>query len=66
VQTDDGELRLTGAGRELRERARATRSSDLNELLSGWEPERQAEIQKIVDDLARSFASEIPVRTQTR
>jgi EmrB/QacA subfamily drug resistance transporter len=63
VQTDDGELRLTGAGREIRERARATRSSDLNELLSGWEPERQAEIQKMVDDLARSFASEIPVRT---
>jgi EmrB/QacA subfamily drug resistance transporter len=57
-----GEVRLAAAGMEVRERARATRSSDLNELLAGWEPERHAEIRRIVDELARSFASEVPKR----
>ena len=58
-----GEVRLAAAGMQLRERARATRSSDLNELLAGWEPERHAEIRRIVDELAHSFASEVPKRT---
>jgi DNA-binding MarR family transcriptional regulator len=57
-----GEVRLAPAGMEVRERARATRSSDLNELLAGWKPERHAEIRRIVDELARSFASEVPKR----
>jgi DNA-binding MarR family transcriptional regulator len=57
-----GEVRLTAAGTDVRERARAARSSDLNELLAGWEPERHAEIRRIVDELARSFASEVPRR----
>ena len=58
-----GDVRLAAAGTELRDRARATRSSDLDELLAGWEPERHAEIRRIVDELARSFASEVPERT---
>ena len=63
VLTDGGQLRLTTAGRDVRERAQTTRTSDLNELLSGWEPERHDEIRRLVDELAHSFASEIPVPT---
>ena len=62
VASEAGDVRLDAAGMELRDRARATRSSDLNELLAGWEPERHAEIRRIVDELARSFASEVPKR----
>jgi hypothetical protein len=32
----------------------------LNDLLSGWEPERHAEIRSIVDELAGSLATEFP------
>jgi hypothetical protein len=32
----------------------------LDELLSGWEPERHAEIRSMVDELARSLARDIP------
>ena len=63
VLTDGGQLRLTTAGRDVRERAQTTRTSDLNELLSGWEPERHDEIKRLVDELAHSYASEIPVPT---
>jgi EmrB/QacA subfamily drug resistance transporter len=60
VSTDNGRLRLTKAGSDVRERIHTTRCNDLNDLLSGWEPERQAEIQRMVDQLARSLANEIP------
>jgi hypothetical protein len=63
VLTDGGQLRLTTAGRDVRKRAQTTRTNDLNELLSGWEPERHAEIKRLVDELAHSYASEIPVPT---
>ena len=63
VLTDGGQLGLTTAGRDVRERAQTTRTSDLNELLSGWEPERHDEIKRLVDQLAHSYASEIPVPT---
>ena len=60
VRTEDSLLRLTEAGSDVRERIHAARCSDLNDLLSGWEPERHAEIRRIVDQLARSFANDIP------
>jgi EmrB/QacA subfamily drug resistance transporter len=60
VVADDGRLRLTDAGSEVRERVHAARCDGLNDLLAGWEPERHAEIRRMVDELARSFASEIP------
>ena len=62
VATQNGEFHLTTAGSDLRERIHSARCSDLNELLSGWEPERHAEIRSIVDHLARSLANEIPPR----
>ncbi len=60
VRTENGRLLLTETGSDVRERMHTARSSDLNDLLSGWEPERHAEIRRIVDQLARSLASEIP------
>jgi EmrB/QacA subfamily drug resistance transporter len=60
VRTENHRLQLTQAGSDVRERVHTARCSDLNDLLSGWEPERHAEIRRIVDELARSFANEIP------
>jgi DNA-binding MarR family transcriptional regulator len=62
VLTENSHLRLTEGGSDVRERIHAARCGDLNDLLSGWEPERHAEIRRIVDQLARSFANEIPQR----
>jgi EmrB/QacA subfamily drug resistance transporter len=60
VRTENSRLRLTKAGSDVRERIHTARCSDLNDLLSGWKPERHAEIRRIVDQLARSLANEIP------
>lgn len=60
VRTETSRLQLTKAGSDVRERIHTARCSDLNDLLSGWEPERHAEIRRIVDQLARSLANEIP------
>jgi len=60
VSTENSRLRLTKAGSDVRERIHAARCIDLNDLLSGWEPEHHAEIQRIVDQLARSVANEAP------
>ena len=60
VSTENSRLRLTKAGSDVRERIHTARCVDLNDLLSGWEPEHHAEIQRIVDQLARSLANEAP------
>ena len=60
VSTENSRLRLTKAGSDVRERIHTARCIDLNDLLSGWEPEHHAEIQRIVDQLARSLANEAP------
>jgi EmrB/QacA subfamily drug resistance transporter len=60
VDEGDGRLRLTTAGSDARARIHTARCDDLNDLLSGWQPERHADIRRIVDQLARSLASEIP------
>ena len=65
VSTENSRLRLTKAGSDVRERIHSARCSDLEGLLSGWEPERHAEILRMVDQLARSLADEIP-RPATR
>ena len=60
VTPENSRLELTKAGSDVREHIHAVRCSDLNDLLSGWEPERHDEIRTIVDQLARSLANEIP------
>jgi EmrB/QacA subfamily drug resistance transporter len=60
VDGADGALRLTTAGAEVRERAQAERRNRLETLLAGWTPEQHAEIRRMVDELARSLAADIP------
>ena len=60
VRTDESGLRLTEAGAAVGERVHTARCDELNDLLAGWEPERHPEIRRIVDELARSYASEPP------
>jgi MFS family permease len=60
VRADNGRLRLTDAGSQVRERVHAARCEGLNDLLAGWEPEQHAEIRRLVDEVARSFATDIP------
>ena len=57
---EDGRLQLTVAGADVRARVHAVRCDELNGLLAGWEPERHAEIRRLVDELARSLATEVP------
>ena len=60
IHAEDGRLQLTVAGADVRARVHAVRCDELNGLLAGWEPERHAEIRRLVDELARSLASEVP------
>jgi EmrB/QacA subfamily drug resistance transporter len=60
VTSDNGTLRLTAAGAEIRDRAHAERCSQLDELLNGWAPEQHDEIRSMVEELARSFAADVP------
>jgi EmrB/QacA subfamily drug resistance transporter len=60
VQRDDGVIALTTRGREQYERLVAARGAGLRELLAGWNPDQQAELQRLVDKLARDLIAEIP------
>jgi MFS family permease len=60
VTGDDGTLRLTPEGADVRQRAHDERCHQLDELLAGWAPEQHADIRRMVDDLARSFAADVP------
>ena len=60
VEDDDGAISLSDSGSRVREQMHLARCDGLNELLTGWAPERHAEIRRMVDELADSFASEMP------
>jgi EmrB/QacA subfamily drug resistance transporter len=57
---DDGTIALTEAGRQDYERLVTARCDGLRELLDGWSPDQHAELQQLVDVLARDLVSEIP------
>ncbi len=57
---DDGTITLTTSGRDDYERLVAARCSRLNELLAGWRPDQQPELQQLVDRLGRDLVSDIP------
>ena len=57
---DDGTIALTTRGREDYERLIDAKCAGLNELLAGWHPDQQPELQRLVDRLARDLVSEIP------
>jgi DNA-binding MarR family transcriptional regulator len=60
VEREDGVVALTTRGREDYERLVAARCAGLRELLAGWRPDEQAELQRLVDELARDLVSAIP------
>jgi EmrB/QacA subfamily drug resistance transporter len=56
----DGDIALTVRGREGYERLVERRRARLNELLAGWRPDQEAELQGVVDRLGRDLVSAIP------
>jgi EmrB/QacA subfamily drug resistance transporter len=60
VETDDGAIGLTAAGRADYERLVAARCARLRELLDGWEPEQHRELEEFIDRLGRDLVSEMP------
>jgi EmrB/QacA subfamily drug resistance transporter len=56
----DGGLHLSEQGRAVMERVTHARQQALSEMLAGWAPERHPEVTRLVNQLARSLASEIP------
>ena len=60
VRRDSGVLKLTTRGREDYERLVAARCAGLRELLAGWRPDEQPEVQRMIDSLARDLVSRIP------
>jgi DNA-binding MarR family transcriptional regulator len=56
-------ITLTAQGGEQYERLVAARGAGLRELLAGWSPDEQAELQQLVDKLARDLVAEIPEPT---
>jgi DNA-binding MarR family transcriptional regulator len=59
-EADGGAIALTTSGRADYERLVEARCAGLRELLSGWDPESHAQLQELVDKLARDLVSEIP------
>ncbi len=58
---DDGTTTLTSAGRDDYERLVEARCAGLRELLAGWNPDQQPELQEMVDRLGRDLVSQIPM-----
>jgi DNA-binding MarR family transcriptional regulator len=56
----DGEVALTDVGRADYERIVAARSERLAELLAGWHPEHERELQELIDRLGRDLVAAIP------
>jgi EmrB/QacA subfamily drug resistance transporter len=55
-----GTITLTPSGRAEYERLVAARCAGLEELLAGWHPDRQPEVQQMVDRLGRDFVEQMP------
>jgi DNA-binding MarR family transcriptional regulator len=56
----DGGIALTAEGEGAYQRLVEVRSARLNELLSGWQPEQEAELRGVVDRLSRDLVSALP------
>ena len=56
----DGGITLTTEGQGAYQRLVDVRSARLNELLSGWQPEQEAELREMVDRLSRDLVSAMP------
>ena len=56
----DGTIALTSRGRDDYERLVAERKARLHELLAGWHPDQEQELQRLVGTLARDLVSAMP------
>jgi EmrB/QacA subfamily drug resistance transporter len=58
---NDDLIGLTPQGRTDYERLVAAKSARLHELLTGWQPNQEAELKGMIDKLGRDLVSEIPM-----
>jgi EmrB/QacA subfamily drug resistance transporter len=56
----DGVVELTASGHDVHARILAARREGLCDLLDGWDPDEHPEVRRLVDDLARAYAGELP------
>jgi DNA-binding MarR family transcriptional regulator len=56
----EGAVAPSDAGRAAAERLTAARRAGLAELLDGWAPDQHAEVEALLDRLARTLVSEMP------
>jgi EmrB/QacA subfamily drug resistance transporter len=56
----DGGVALSTEGQGAYQRLVDVRSARLNELLTGWQPEQEAELREMVDRLSRDLVSAMP------
>jgi DNA-binding MarR family transcriptional regulator len=57
-----GNYELTAAGRRVFDALVAVRRATLDELVRDWSPDDHAQLEPVLDRLARSLASEMPTR----
>jgi EmrB/QacA subfamily drug resistance transporter len=57
---NDATIVLTPQGRGHYERLVAARCARLRELLAGWQPDQQPELEELIDKLGRDLVGEIP------
>jgi hypothetical protein len=57
---NDGCLRLTPLGQEMRDRIKTARSKGLADLLSRWEPERHPEVLALLNRMVDSLTRDLP------
>jgi EmrB/QacA subfamily drug resistance transporter len=63
VTGDDGRpVELTTAGRDTRDRLREAGRSRFAHYLEGWDAENDPAVRRLVDEVAASFAAEMPSR----
>ena len=62
--TGDGgrPVELTTAGRDTHDRLVAAGRSRLAGLLEGWDPEQNPDVRRLLDEVAESFAAQMPSR----
>ncbi len=60
VRLRSGNIELTRYGQRALERITQQRHQNLEELLSGWEPEAHEEVRDLIDRLARNVVRQMP------
>ena len=59
-QRANGELHLTAAGIDMRDRALAARRKGLADMLERWKPEQHPDVLALIDRMAQALTSDLP------